>query len=315
MGGVNSSGKIFGSSSGGLLEHLCQNFDVTRDFDKATPESLYLAIDFSHREFELVRSLGIPQRNRFLLAFEPSVVIPWHYPKAMEKRFARTVWIGRGNTAESSPWPQLSELNLSSEGRIDVPVMIAGNKMSFEKGELYSLRRLAAREISPIKVYGAGWNEDFPWRIFRFARALTHRLLVEQRFPGRTNFDFLNTKIPSEAAANKKDAYGTYSVAIVIENSTEYCSEKVFDALRFGCIPIYVGNIDGLDKSLRGFVVKAGTDIASVKEAIQIAKSIHYPSWAKELQDAFDDDELWQRVSEKNVLSGLARKIDEWATA
>jgi hypothetical protein len=32
-----------------------------------------------------------------------------------------------------------------------------------------------------------------------------------------------------------------YRVAVVIENSPTYVSEKLFDALRSGCVPIYVG--------------------------------------------------------------------------
>jgi hypothetical protein len=80
-----------------------------------------------------------------------------------------------------------------------------------------------------------------------------------------------------------------FKVAVVIENSQEYMSEKFFDSLFARCIPVYVGaelEPFGIPDSL---YVKAAPTRESVSKAISIALAMDYESWRSKV-DAFLED-------------------------
>jgi hypothetical protein len=43
------------------------------------------------------------------------------------------------------------------------------------------------------------------------------------------------------AVDNKSEIMRTYQISIVIENSADFISEKLFDSVRSGCVTIYIG--------------------------------------------------------------------------
>ena len=49
----------------------------------------------------------------------------------------------------------------------------------------------------------------------------------------------INIKIPE--ILNKHDLYSDSKYVLIIENSNNFLTEKIFDALISGCIPIYIG--------------------------------------------------------------------------
>jgi putative cell wall-binding protein len=117
----------------------------------------------------------------------------------------------------------------------------------------------------------------------------------------------------ASVVADKVEAFSGANIAIVIENSVEYCSEKVIDAIRHGCIPIYVGNQSALDSSLKSLVVSAEPSLASISAALALAKSIDHESWLELAEKALSSPDLWDRVSEHSVLERIASSIRDWA--
>jgi hypothetical protein len=70
-------------------------------------------------------------------------------------------------------------------------------------------------------------------------------------------------------------------VTVVIENSIDYMSEKLLEAIAAGSIPVYVGppvTEFGIPAEL---VVQVNPDLQSVNEGVSRALKLDYESWAK----------------------------------
>ncbi len=97
------------------------------------------------------------------------------------------------------------------------------HKAKFNKvGELYSLRVEVARFFLDhgLDLYGGGWDQDRD--IFR-----------HKNYKGK--------------AESKTESMKNYKFAIAIENTGNECgavTEKIFDAMAAGCVPIYLGAPD-----------------------------------------------------------------------
>ena len=65
------------------------------------------------------------------------------------------------------------------------------------------------------------------------------------------------------------DTMRRYEVAVVIENEPTYVSEKLFDALAAGCIPVYVGPPLGDYRIPQHIAVQVPPDASAVLGAVE----------------------------------------------
>jgi len=118
--------------------------------------------------------------------------------------------------------------------------MIAANKRNNRHGELYSERRRAIRWFEQnhpelFDLYGKGWDFRVP-SFFTPLRPFlkpVHRLFFASRYPSYKG------EIVSKRAILKQ-----YKFSICYENMRDvpgYITEKIFDCLFAGCVPIYLG--------------------------------------------------------------------------
>ncbi|UFS71309.1 glycosyltransferase family 10 [Geomonas sp. RF6] len=130
---------------------------------------------------------------------------------------------------------------LSHEEGRKLCVMIAGNKRASHPQELYServaaIRWFEAHHPEEFDLYGVGWDER------DFGATLPLRLL--NRFPSVRRA--LAPKYPSYRGQveRKRPVLERYRFAICYENVRDvpgYVTEKIFDALLAGCVPVYLG--------------------------------------------------------------------------
>ncbi len=142
------------------------------------------------------------------------------------------------------------KINFSFERRKSIPrnlaakekfcTLIAGNKKIIHPRELYSSRLDAIRWFekhhpTDLDLYGTGWDEFyFPGKL---------RLLNRSRLLKKTA---LLKPFPSfrGAVIRKREILKRYKFSICYENACDYSgyiTEKIFDSLFAGCIPIYRG--------------------------------------------------------------------------
>lgn len=215
------------------------------------------------------------KQHTILIRLEPFAVFPSQYRKSIERKFGLIIDPGKALNdkmiSNFTGWPYKYHLNPSKprhddpnlddelkkiiksenfdilhwERRLNKIVMIAGNKVSPTSKSNYRLRRKVARQLksNEIDVFGDMWE-------FEFTKRLYHRLAVGFHsiksgfFPNIFElFGGLFTKYKTARGPinNKHELLQNYKFSLIIENTSNYCSEKLFDAILNGSIPIYVG--------------------------------------------------------------------------
>lgn len=208
-----------------------------------------ICIDYSSGAGRQIRQKGLMAEFCTLIRMEPSVVLPANFFKSRSKQFG--VIITAGGKPSSHPgsvnWPlvfpsETEQTVFQSAERSERIVLINGNKMSFVGGELYSLRRKAIRSIENLDLYGTEWDSTLLHRLFIAIRSLAHAVL-SLKVPSLSGIIYWFQGYPKSKGAveDKLDTMSKYKYALVVENSHEYMSEKLMEALFAGCIPVYVG--------------------------------------------------------------------------
>jgi hypothetical protein len=215
-------------------------------------------------------------------------------------------------------WPQrwtlehISSPKIASSERIDRFAIINANKMSFAKGELYTLRRIAAQKSSDIDVWGFDW--DMPW--FRRATKAFEELLIPLKHgfgikPAAIKGWYKSPLSFKGISEDKLSTLASYKYALVIENSIEYMSEKLFDSLFAGTFPIYVGP-NPVDFGMPEFVaIHARPDIDSIMKAIEQARKVDLDVWRSSVLDWLKSDGVEQAWSWAFVVQQIIDRIDK----
>jgi hypothetical protein len=208
---------------------------------------------------EAIRS-GVPLSNRVLIIWEPEMVDEKIRSKKIRNLYGTIIYASRLWVREIGEkyfdWPQsvanFSEISFEDwVKRENASVMIQANKYSMHRNEMYSLRRRVIKEFknSPqsLALYGSHWNAGYVYNLrswiasSRRVRAINWAL---------STFKDQVTKYPNYLGEidNKHQINSKYRITVVIENSLDYVSEKLFDALSSGTYVVYLGpNLDHFD--------------------------------------------------------------------
>ena len=123
--------------------------------------------------------------------------------------------------------------------------MIAMNKFADGKSNLYNLRRKVVKKYgqSVLQVYGYYWEGFSRQTIINRIGFIKNSVLSFTNPQIILILKDLFTFYPSNICAveDKFDILFNSKYNLIIENSTTTITEKLFDALWAGCIPIYVG--------------------------------------------------------------------------
>ena len=241
-------------------------------FDNNFSEA-FISINHNRKQY-LAYTRRFPQNKKFLIRTEPISVYPKQYQKEIEDLYDFIVTPGGNENLSKNfkhaKYPYIYqnnpfkfsnvENNLSDliQKRIDenfyssdkwhkreiLCSIIASNKISPIKDSNYELRRLVYSTIKESKLskYGQFWKFSFNDRLI--SRVGLIKFSLEQRsffnyFRLFKHF-FLNLRFVS-AVSNKHDVLIQSKYHLIIENSNDFITEKVYDALIDGAIPIYVG--------------------------------------------------------------------------
>lgn len=222
----------------------------------------------------------------YLLMIEPRVTWPRHSGNLRSKY--KSVFAANSESASVKCKSWLNEPLPYGEIPRALPstlperfTVIAANKMSAVPGELYSLRRQVAYLAEDLTViYGSGWDSKFFPKVkvvlAEFALALAFSKSVS--FKSIKFFFRANWGNYRGFAATKVAAYSQAKFALVIENSMELRTEKLFDAIEAGAFPVYVGPRcdDGIPEHL---FIHAEPTIEGVLEAMARARAIDFDEW------------------------------------
>lgn len=217
-----------------------------------------------------------------LIKMEPSVVVPKYLEGSFFSKFDRVVDVGGGQGKTGINFPIDWNLNyFDSTERLDRAVAVSARKYSFVAGELYSLRAKAYSEMATIDLFGVGWDRPVGLDLLKVGRELQIAITQARGSVSFETFSYLFRRPLNYkgAASNKLLSMSQYKVALVIENSPEYMSEKLMDSLLAGNIPVYVGppvHGYGIPSEL---IVSALPNLKSVQRAMAHAQAMDYGKW------------------------------------
>lgn len=209
----------------------------------------FIFISFSEPKSE-IRHRHIVQRAKLsmLVLLEPELVRPRSY-RDLSKHGDQFNFIFTHNINQLPTslrhkykhlfFPQPFKNCFKNEGtRLNKLVLVAGAHVNFfSKNENYSARIRAVghfSEMNFIDLYGRGWS------------TLNKRQALNPTFRWHRRALIANYKGSIES---KYECYSQYDYALCFENQNTkgYITEKIFDCLLSGCIPIYKGAPDITD--------------------------------------------------------------------
>lgn len=292
---------------------LAAGFVICESLDEADALVLY---DMDIKLLKRAHKSALRKIPIIFVRNEPIVVWPANYNLKAISFTSKLIDVGphSDDSNLSFPWPQDWNQNLDFKevvsNRSEAVVLVCGNKLSFIKGETYSLRRECIYSLPDLDLYGARWNFDLFHRLLTFAEEM--RLAIMSGNLPRLSNSRGWLKWPSNwkgATTSKLDTLSRYKYSLAIENSTGYLSEKIFDAFFARCIPIYVGpDVDkfGIPANL---VVQVEPTLNSIERGIELAKAMDYEQWLASLNSWLMSDEVFNKWSATNVYDAIVSEI------
>ena len=317
IGGHNSQTPEFngdGQSAKSRLQSLGLDFSEIGLYK----EMFYIAIDHSDSDLKKAREIGIDANHSILVINEPKVVRPLNFNLKVQLNYGMVVVVGGNPTEYNSTinWPQPWRLHKTDIRirRIQKPIIIASNRISFIEGENYSLRRKVISQLEDIDFFGRDWGYTLNEKIFHLMS--NFKIAIKSGcFPRIASMqNWFKSFASSGGEIPDKDAIlQNYAYSIAIENSNGYLSEKLFDCFFNFTIPIYVGPDPG-DYGIPGdLFIHCTGDFYGVKDGIQRARQIDYSQWCLKLDEWLKRPETLELWESTHVYSVLSRKITDYS--
>lgn len=251
---------------------------------------------------------NVPKSRRILVLWEPKTVNPATYSKKTLENYGKIFtpsvdWAEKIH-ADSFLWPQL-DLKVHKpdfanwDQRLNKASIVLANKFSACKGELYSLRREIAfktQDQNLLDLYGSKWNLG---AIYDFRHYFGNLLRTPLNDISFESFKYLmrNFRNFRGLSEDKFKTMENYRISVVIENSADYVSEKLFDSVSSGAITIYVG------PDLEKYGISSESAIQTKASSEEIIKVV------RDLQSKSTID---QRKIAKNQYNSLLITADDW---
>jgi hypothetical protein len=313
--GPNSRTAISESNSSSLANYLSANARLADGLDV---EFTAIFCDFDEQTTLDLEALP-KEAMRVLVRNEPKVVRPQNHKPSLLKEMDLIIDVGRpdGSGGTKVNWPQTWNLDhLEGTQSLNSPrsnsfAVINAHKLSFVPGELYSLRRHFVTQSAQIDTWGPNWDAAI-WRrgvtaIKEFMIATRHGtgislLAVKGWFDNPTSYRGLSS--------NKLETLGNYRYSLVIENSLEFMTEKLFDSLFAGTFPIYVGPDIELFGIPSFVALQASPSVDSVAKAMEAAKEVDLDSWRTKTLAWLKSEGIEQQWSSADVFESIVRAIE-----
>ena len=259
------------------LELSCPDFKkafVDTDYELVSETPSQFLITFNHNSkmyCEFIERGGDKSRA-VLIRLEPECVYPLQYKSKVTSKYGLVLTVGKPAVVKGDlfiRWPYAYNKNPSRPDEIKPNLekvvknnqelftlaswttrkveisLIAANKVSAISKSNYVLRKTLAHQISidGFEVYGPLWERDFLKRI-RHSVVVGLVAAKQGTVPNLYSLFrhlFWNYKASRGSVEDKHQILRDSKYSLIIENSNECVTEKLFDAVLNGAIPIYVG--------------------------------------------------------------------------
>ncbi len=299
-----------------------ERFDIKLvDNDDGQKFDALIANTHSKKVIRECKKLGISKNKRILILWEPKEINGKLYRSSTLGAYGHIFtpsrdWI-QGHKIHEFRWPQ-GKAGKKTEGDKDWLkrkhkfVFIGSNKYSISKGEFYSLRRFILRNpnlLSYIDLFGHSWNSNLSHDFKSVLSSISKTKLNDYSLKSISLFarKYYNYQGISE---DKFKTLKDYKFALVIENSNNYVSEKLFEALESQCIVLYIGaNLKKYFNKDMAFQSEASSEIISkkIEKLINSSESEQLTIMKKQRREYLANNKEWEnfRVLKKLALNSI----------
>lgn len=287
------------------------------------PEECDVLITLDQRLPEYFVSRKVASRNSraqtFLIAREPSVILPTNFSHWASHYSWRYLCGGQsGHKTTGTLWPNiileeedLRSVTLPLSKRRPAFALINTNRFSGVFGNLYELRRICSQNPK-VFLFGRDWKLNRSTKTLIGLKEIAHAF-VSLRPPDIIGFIkyVMHPSTMANSVDNKFEVLSNFQGALVIENSLEYASEKVFEAIEAGCFVVYVGGV--LPPELEAVVVRADKNPGSISKALAALESVSFDKHELRLR-ALTESKFWQTTKYDHVMGEILGDIAQRLT-
>lgn len=307
---------------------------------KTSKSDLVIFVNYSGKS---LRKLKIYHSKLVLIRLEPKAVLPIQYNKRIEKKFDLIITPGGQVDLESRfiGWPYKYDLNPSKPAaeytslksvitqainkeffeieswslRKNALVLIAANKVSPTSKSNYRIRRYLAKNLSPkfLYVYGPLWQAPLITLIVHRCKVMAYAIRTGY-FPNlKEIYGNLFTKYSTFVGEpeDKHKVIREFRYSLVIENTTDYCSEKIFDAMINGSIPIYLGPKNSQINLPSNLYLRCTGSAHELKELVENFTEKKSADMLKSMKSYLISDEFSKNWHSDKVYEKIAKEIKD----
>ena len=285
--------------------------------DDGTKYDALIANNHSKKAIRECEEFGISKDRRILILWEPKEINGKLYKPSTLDAYGHIFtpssdWI-HGSKTHEFKWPQGNAVKKTEADkewfkRKHKFVFIGSNKYSVSKGEFYSLRRSILRDpniSNYIDLFGHSWNSNLVHDIKSVLSSITKVNIKQYSFKSLSIFAKKYTNYQG-ISKDKIKTLKNYKFAVVVENSNNYVSEKLFEALEGQCIVLYVGanlrNVLNTDIAIQSEANTASIS-KKIEKMIQLSKSEQIIIRKKQRREYLAANKQWENYK---VLKKLA---------
>lgn len=219
--------------------------------EKVDDSTVLMLLDYPSKRCCVASTLFdlVPKSRRLLIRLESPVISPSSYEIRELQEIGALARVEPGKHDDLVrhvrdffvPLPeQLPDLPVCA-GRVGVCAISSHKRIAGKRGQMYKLREEVYRDLSQavpdFTLYGAGWDKYVSG--FDYLDLLIRKLGFRGRCLAPKNLRYGGLVADKSVIAN-------HHYAVVIENylGELYISEKVFDCLKYGVKPVYIGGVD-----------------------------------------------------------------------
>ncbi len=213
----------------------------------------YFLIDIpeSYKKSKPIMKILESSKPKYLLLLECKHIMPTGYDVSIHEGFSKVfTWDEELITKDPTKYVKINgshdlpvQIDLDILSRQKKISMITGNKCSTDKFELYSKRKevisFYQAKGSGLDLFGLGWD----------GRCFNSKFIsrVSNRIPLLKKIFYEVPAMYKGSVERKRPVLEKYQFSICFENrygDYGYITEKIFDAMLSGSIPIYLGAVD-----------------------------------------------------------------------
>ncbi len=216
-------------------------------------------VEINYSPFRTPKNLrGIAQNRTVLLALEPQAVLPIQHRNQVRQKFG--IVLVTSPLQRTLPSDEYFDFGLVGETpgsgirawglRANSVALLNANKISWVAGNNYGLRRNVVRIIArnglQVHIGGQGWDNSILSELKMNLVSLVS-CVMQGEVPAIGTYSLpLMEKTGSRVIFHGEvgdaiEFLQKHRFCLVIENDSRYVSEKLFQAISAGCIPLYIG--------------------------------------------------------------------------